>query len=109
MLYYNCSKGRALRQDGVAPRKQGFEAHQVTGKQRSDTVKKNLQNPIDKATEMWYNKYSQEGSKHNLSSVASAKKIKRNFENPLDKLQSLCYNKYVSEREFSTEHKPCRY
>jgi hypothetical protein len=38
-------------------------------------------------------------SKHNLSSVASAKKIKRNFENPLDKPTNLWYNKYVSERD----------
>jgi hypothetical protein len=61
MLYYNCSKGRALRQDGVAPKKQGFEAHQVTGKQRSDTMKKNLQNPIDKTTDLWYNKNVKRG------------------------------------------------
>jgi len=58
---------------------------------------------------MWYNITVKRAERYAKPQRAS-KKIKiKSVSNPLDNPSNLCYNKYVSEREFSTEHKPYRY
>lgn len=109
MLYYNCSKGRGKEWSERYPRKK--------------INQKKVRKPLDKPHGMWYNKSvkrekapggvrpiqadRKKGDKKKWSRPPT-KKIKK-LEKPLDKLPSLWYNKYVSEREFSTSHKPCRY
>jgi len=56
---------------------------------------------------MWYN-VNVKGRGKEWSERYPRKKInQKKVRKPLDKPPSLWYNKYVSEREFSTEHKPC--
>lgn len=106
-------RGRALRQDGVAPRKQGFEAHQVAGKQRSDTAKKIFKTLLTSPPIcgiMNIVKRERRRAARVMVYLRGCQSHKRKIKcrKPLDKPTNLWYNVNVSERENSTT-KPCRY